>query len=149
MDMNNNYQNNFNQNPVQSTQNYQQPNYSGTPINQGNKPITGWNWGAMMYGWIWGIANGCYLPLLGLIPFINWFWWIVCGIKGNEWAMNGGKWKTVEEFNAVQRSWNTAGKIAFWYFVIVFGIGIAIWLFTFVFGIGMAGLAGILESMSY
>ena len=142
--MNNNQ--NFNQPippTVQPTQSY------STPINQGNKPMTGWNWGAMMYGWIWGIANGTYLPLLALVPILNMFWWIVCGIKGNEWAMNSGKWKTVEEFNAVQKSWNTAGKVAFWYSVIVIGLMFAIWFISLAFSIGIAGLAGIAEGFSY
>ncbi len=142
--MNNNQ--NFNQPippTVQPTQSY------STPINQGNKPMTGWNWGAMMYGWIWGVANGTYLPLLALVPILNMFWWIVCGIKGNEWAMNSGKWKTVEEFNAVQKSWNTAGKVAFWYSVIVIGLMFAIWFISIAFSIGIAGLAGIAEGLSY
>lgn len=145
MDNMNNSQN-FNQPippTVQPTQSY------STPINQGNKPMTGWNWGAMMYGWIWGVANGTYLPLLALVPILNMFWWIVCGIKGNEWAMNSGKWKTVEEFNAVQKSWNTAGKVAFWYSVIVIGLMFAIWFISIAFSIGIAGLAGIAEGLSY
>ena len=144
MDNMNNNQNYNQQIPptVAPTQSY------GTPINQGNKPVTGWNWGAMMYGWIWGIANGTYMPLLALVPILNMFWWIVCGIKGNEWAMNSGKWKTVEEFNAVQKSWNTAGKVAFWYSVIVIGLMFAIWFISIAFSIGIAGLAGLAE-MSY
>lgn len=102
----------------------------GQPIYGKTQPVTGWNWGACMYGWIWGLANGTWMPLLGILPILNIFWWIVCGIKGNEWAMNSGMWKTVEEFNAVQKSWNRAGKIMFWltfiflifYFVLIFGI---------------------------
>lgn len=102
----------------------------GQPTYGKTQPITGWNWGACMYGWIWGLANGTWMPLLGILPVLNIFWWIVCGIKGNEWAMNSGMWKTVEEFNAVQKSWNRAGKIMFWltfiflifYFVLIFGV---------------------------
>ena len=119
-----NNQNNF-QNPNGSL-NYPQ----GQPVYGKTEPIKGWNWGACMYGWIWGLANGTWMPLLGILPILNMFWWIVCGIKGNEWAMNSGMWKTVEEFNAVQKSWNRAGKIMFWltfiflifYFVLIFGI---------------------------
>jgi hypothetical protein len=95
--------------PAQNYQNYQQPNYQNPngSLNypqggvQMNRPVptTGWNWGAMMYGWVWGLANGTWMPLLGIIPVLNLFWWIVCGIKGNEWAMNSGMWRTVEEFN--------------------------------------------------
>ena len=129
----------YNQNYNTNQNNYQNPNNNfnypqGQPVNPSvygkTQPVTGWNWGACMYGWIWGLANGTWMPLLGILPVLNMFWWIVCGIKGNEWALNSGMWKTVEEFNAVQKSWNRAGKIMFWvtfiflviYFVLIFGI---------------------------
>lgn len=73
----------------------------------------GWSWGAMMWGWIWGIGNHTYWPLLGLIPILNCFWWIVCGIKGHDWAYQSNHFNSVEEFNAVQDSWDTAGKVFF------------------------------------
>lgn len=157
--------NNFNQNqgyappvqqkqPTQNYQNYQQPNYqnsngslnyptNGTPTNR-PVPTTGWNWGAAMYGWIWGLANGTWMPLLGLIPVLNMFWWIVCGIKGNEWAMSSGMWRTVEEFNAVQKSWNRAGKFMFWFTVIFLII-----YFVFIFGVIGLGVFSELLSSSY
>ena len=140
MDNMNNNQNYNQQIPptVAPTQSY------GTPLNQGNKSVTGWNWGAMMYGWIWGVANGTYMPLLALVPILNMFWWIVCGIKGNDWAMNSGKWKTVEEFNAVQKSWNTAGKVAFWFSIIF----LAIYFVMFALIMGMGLFAGIAEGLA-
>ena len=152
MDMNNNYQNNGYQNngynqSVQPAQNYQQPTYSGTPINQGTKPVTGWNWGAFMFNWCWGIANGTYLPLLIFVPFLNLIWMFVCGAKGNEWAMNSGMWKTVEEFNAVQKSWNKAGKFMFWFMVIMYGIAIVLWILMFV--LALAGVSTGLSELSY
>lgn len=129
----------YNQNYNTNQNNYQNPNNNfnypqGQPVNPPvygkTQPVTGWNWGACMYGWIWGLANGTWMPLLGILPILNMFWWIVCGIKGNEWALNSGMWKTVEEFNAVQKSWNRAGKVMFWvtfiflviYFVLIFGV---------------------------
>lgn len=30
------------------------------------QPKLGWNWGAFMFNWIWGVGNRCYLPLLSL-----------------------------------------------------------------------------------
>ncbi len=143
----NNYQNS------NGTLNYPKPENS-LPINPNagrTQPVTGWSWGAAMYGWIWGIANGTYLPLLALIPFLNMFWWIVCGIKGHEWALNSGMWKTVEEFNAVQKSWNRAGKVAFWFTVIFVGIYIIFWiLWAVIFGFSMfAALANELGSYPY
>lgn len=128
--------------PAQNYQNYQQPNYQNPngSLNypqggvQMNRPVptTGWNWGAMMYGWVWGLANGTWMPLLGIIPVLNLFWWIVCGLKGNEWAMNSGMWRTVEEFNAVQKSWNRAGKFMFWFAMI----------FTLIY-VGIIAIAGV------
>ena len=147
MDMNNNYQNN---------QSIQEPTYQNqyverTPhYNQGRvQPVSGWNWGAFMYNWIWGIANGCYLPLLIFVPFLNLIWMFVCGAKGNEWAMNSGKWKTVEEFNAVQKSWNKAGKFSFWFMVIMYGIVIVMWILMLVLSVGIAGLGAGLSGLEY
>lgn len=48
--------------------------------------IKGWNWGAFMFNFIWGIGNKTYLPLLCLIPIFNIFWIFVVGFKGNTWA---------------------------------------------------------------
>lgn len=68
--------------------------------------LAGWNWGAFLLSWIWGIGNHVWLSLLIFVPFIGAVWPIVLGFKGNEWAWQhrhfpGG----VEEFKAVQRSW--------------------------------------------
>ena len=35
------------------------------------QPKLGWNWGAFMFNWIWGVGNRCYLPLLSLVPFVG------------------------------------------------------------------------------
>jgi len=76
-------------------------------------PVTGWSWGAAGLGWIWALGNHSYMPLIGLLPGANTFWWIVCGIYGHEWAFKNFPEGAVEEFNAIQRSWDRAGKIAF------------------------------------
>lgn len=75
--------------------------------------VKGWNWGAFMYNWIWGIANKTYLPLLVLIPIFNIVWIFIIGFKGNEWAWQKGDYKDVETFKAVQKTWNVAGIITF------------------------------------
>ncbi|MFC6163800.1 ribonuclease G [Lactiplantibacillus dongliensis] len=75
--------------------------------------IKGWNWGAFMYHYIWGIGNHTYLPLLCLIPFFNLIWIFVCGAKGNEWAWRSGDYHDVETFKKVQATWNLAGLVAF------------------------------------
>ena len=75
--------------------------------------IRRWNWGAFMFNFIWGIGNKTYLPLFVLIPFFNIVWVFVCGAKGNEWAWKAGEYKSVDEFNLVQSTWNRAGLVAF------------------------------------
>ena len=75
--------------------------------------IRRWNWGAFMFNFIWGIGNKTYLPLFILIPFFNIVWVFVCGAKGNEWAWKAGEYKSVDEFNMVQATWNRAGLVAF------------------------------------
>jgi hypothetical protein len=71
--------------------------------------IKGWNWGAAGLGWVWGIYHGVWLSLLAFVPFVGFFWWIVMGLKGNEWAWQSGKWQSVEAFQASQRKWKIWG----------------------------------------
>lgn len=75
--------------------------------------IKGWNWGAFMFNFIWGIGNKTYLPLLCLIPIFNIFWIFVVGFKGNTWAWQKGNYGDVETFKAVQATWNRAGIFQF------------------------------------
>lgn len=76
------------------------------------------NWGAFLFSWVWGIFNKTYITFLYFlvfIPIVNlltlplfiWF-----GFKGNEWAWKNKEWKSIEEFNDVQRKWALAGAIA-------------------------------------
>jgi hypothetical protein len=76
--------------------------------------IRKWNWGAFMFNMFWGIGNKSYLALLCLIPCFGWFVWpFVCGALGNQWAWKSGEFKDVEQFMAVQRTWNRAGFVSF------------------------------------
>lgn len=75
------------------------------------QPNLGWNWGAFMFGWIWGVGNRCYLPLLSLVPFVGFVWLFVCGACGSKWAWQSGYFKTPEEFNKTQSTWSRAGVI--------------------------------------
>ena len=82
------------------------------------------NWGAFLLTWIWGLGNRTYITLLvfvgvilGIIPFIGWLiplglsiWF---GIKGNTWAWQNRKWKSVEHFHEVQRKWAIAAAILY------------------------------------
>lgn len=74
--------------------------------------IKGWNWGAAGLTIIWGLYYRVWISLLMFVPIINYFWWIVVGIKGNEWAWRKNKWKSVESFKEAQNKWKPWG-IAF------------------------------------
>lgn len=78
--------------------------------------IKKWNWGAFFFGWLWGICNGLYWPLLmilvSFIPYIGqvlaFAISIALGIKGNEWAWKSKAWDGVEHFKRVQHKWAIA-----------------------------------------
>ena len=92
--------------------------------------IKKWNWGAFTFNMFWGIGNYSYLPLLCLIPVFNLIWMFVCGFKGNEWAWKSGKFSSVEDFLAVQDTWNRAGFVSFIIGLIVLVLYIILLAFT-------------------
>jgi hypothetical protein len=69
--------------------------------------LQGWNWGAFLLTWIWGIGNKVWLALLALIPIpiAGLAVAIVLGVKGNEWAWQSKKWDSIEQFRRTQRTW--------------------------------------------
>ncbi len=75
--------------------------------------IKGWNWGAAGLPLVWGLSHSVWLCLIGLIPIVNWVWWIVMGVMGNEWAWRKEQWESVEEFKRVQRKWMPWGIVFF------------------------------------
>ena len=75
----------------------------------GNLPkneIIEFNWGAFFGNWMWGLFNKCYITLLAIplsftlggLPFF-----IVCGLKGNEWAYEKCSNKNVALFKSNQK----------------------------------------------
>jgi hypothetical protein len=80
--------------------------------------IRGWNWGAFLLNWIWGIGNNTFIALLTLVPFVGFFMIFVLGAKGNRWAWQNGRWDSVEHFKRVQRRWAIAG------FAVVFAMAV-------------------------
>jgi hypothetical protein len=78
---------------------------------------SGWNWGAFLFTWIWGLFNGAYVTLWGLllwfVPLGNIVWAIVCGVNGNRWAWQGKPWTSAEQFRSVQHKWALAALIFF------------------------------------
>jgi hypothetical protein len=100
-----------------------------------SESIKKWNWGAFAVPVFWGIGNYNYLPLLSLIPIFGIAWRFVCGIKGNEWAYASGKFKSVEDFLAIQQTWNRAGIALF----IVQIIGFLYFLFNLMTVLALMG----------
>lgn len=73
--------------------------------------IKGWNWGAFLLNWIWGIGNSTYIAFLMFVPLVNIVMFFVLGAKGNEWAWRNRTWRDVEHFKQTQRKWRNAGLI--------------------------------------
>lgn len=78
--------------------------------------LNDWNWGAFLLGWIWGVGNGIYWPIVMLIPVIGQLAALVIifvlGVNGNRyaWAVFKG---TADEFDKKQQIWTKAGWIFF------------------------------------
>lgn len=81
--------------------------------------IKGWSWGAFALNGYWGIGNKCYLSLLVLIPLFGLIWIFVCGFKGNGWAWKKGNYSSIEEFLLVQNTWNRAGLIVTFFYLVI------------------------------
>jgi len=75
--------------------------------------IKGWNWGAFLLNWIWGIGNSTFISLLMFVPVINIIMIFILGMKGNEWAWRNRIWRDVEHFKSTQKKWRNAGVILF------------------------------------
>jgi hypothetical protein len=75
--------------------------------------IQTWNWGAFFLSVIWGVFNRTYIALLTIIPFVGVPMVFVLGFKGNEWAWKNKRWKSIEQFQRVQKLWAKWGIILF------------------------------------
>jgi hypothetical protein len=73
--------------------------------------LKGWNWGAFLMNWVWGIFNKTYIALLTFVPLIGMFMPFVLGFKGNAWAWRNKKWESIEHFRKVQKKWAMWGVI--------------------------------------
>ena len=65
------------------------------------------NWGAFFGTWIWGLFNKSYKTLWMLLLWLTpWGFWyaLVCGFKGNEWAAKNRDWQNLEEFKKSQET---------------------------------------------
>jgi len=106
---------------------YEQGPYSGGPMvntsGQGAAAVIppevammGFNWGAFLLNWIWGVGNSVWISLLmwvfGFLNFIPGLgllaglgFQIYLGIKGNELAWRNRRFESIEQFRAVQATW--------------------------------------------
>ena len=71
--------------------------------------LQGFNWGALLGSWIWGIGNNVWLGLLGLIPCLGFFVRFYLGSKGNEMAWKSKRWESVQAFQSAQKTWTIVG----------------------------------------
>jgi len=71
--------------------------------------VRGWNWGAFLLHWIWGLGNSAPIALLMFVPLVNLVMPFVLGIKGSEWAWRNQKWESVAAFKQEQRVWGWVG----------------------------------------
>lgn len=91
--------------------------------------LNSWNWGAFYWGWIWGIGNGVYWPLITLIPYVGQvaalIIMFILGANGSKYAwekFNG----TAAEFDEKQHSWAVAAGIAFLICIVIVIIAVIV-----------------------
>jgi len=73
------------------------------------REIQGWNWGAFLLSWIWGIGNNVWIAFLCFIPLFNVIWVFVLGAKGTEWAWKSKRWDSIEHYRKTQKTWAIVG----------------------------------------
>jgi hypothetical protein len=73
--------------------------------------VPGWNWGAFLLGWIWGIKNRTWIALWTFIPIVGIPVMFILGAHGSEWAWRNRQWQSVEQFKRTQRRWSWYGLI--------------------------------------
>ncbi|MDA1278732.1 MAG: hypothetical protein O3B95_01640 [Chloroflexi bacterium] len=89
-------------------------NNSGTKDAEVPAEVKGWNWAAFLVPAIWGLFSG--VPLTALLfgavflpPLVQYPVMIgaslFLGIRGNELAWRGKKWRSVRHFTAFQKQW--------------------------------------------
>ena len=97
------------------------------------------NWGAFFGTWIWGIINHSYhtfwIWVIGCTP-AAFYYQLLCGLKGNEWAYKNRKWKSDEEFKSSQEKQTIAFVV-----LSVFVVPIIITALIFIFAFSIAFMA--------
>jgi hypothetical protein len=73
--------------------------------------VRGWNWGAFLLGWVWGIKNRTWVALWTFVPIVGIPVMFILGAHGSEWAWRNRQWQSVEQFKRTQRRWSWYGLI--------------------------------------
>ena len=73
--------------------------------------LQGFNWGALLGSWIWGLGNSVWIGLLALIPCVGFFMRFYLGAKGNEMAWKSKRWDSVQSFRQTQTTWAIVGAV--------------------------------------
>ena len=101
-------------------------NTSGTPGAVLPPELQGWSWAGFLMNWIWSIAHNAWLGLV-LCLLTGIIGSIIQGVKGNEWAWQGRKWESIEQFKDTERVWVKWG-------LILLAVGVVIWIISMVLG---------------
>ncbi len=89
-----------------------------------------------MFTWLWGLFNGAWWPLLGLllalVPSVElwrhalpgggsvWVstgtllytaWSVFCGLMGDRWALRSRRWRDAAHFRSAQHNWAVAALV--------------------------------------
>jgi len=89
----------------------------------------GFNFGAFVFTWIWGVVHRQWWTLLifivWIIPCGSIAFAIYCGVKGNEFAWKSGRFSTPEECMRTQRTWGIVGAVIFVLAILFYGFAFA------------------------
>lgn len=96
---------------------------------------SGWNWGAFLLGWIWGVGHSCWWPLLlqlglgficgiliivaplvgtltySLVGTLSFALSVYLGVKGNTIGWDNGCYENIEHFRKKEKNWTIAGFV--------------------------------------
>jgi len=95
-------------------------------------PKQGWSWGGFMFNatFLVGVKryNLLWWFVLAFVPFVNFIFWIAMliylGVKGHEIAAGGTQFANQSEYDGYVKAQDHAGKIFFFFFLVLFVIGI-------------------------
>jgi hypothetical protein len=122
------------------------PNTSGTRNAEVPAAVKRWNWAAFLMPAVWGLFSGVpYTALLfGAILLPTSLQLIVMGgaslylgLKGNELAWRGKKWRSVEHFNAFQKQWTS------WAVKLTIAVGAILIILAMIGGSGGSEISGL------